>query len=775
MKTYSTQLLADVVSSYDKTKTSISGLVAQKTINTKDVLGPPLSKFIDIYTDTLGTFSPGLMFASPNGRLFVLIATPASGAANQIVMYNFNLTTGSYSYVGRIGFNIATPAATMRAFKVDDSNPSNIKIFFGVASTTPLTGGLMMINKVAVSDFVVAGFPIFYTALANDVKGVYHLTSTVEVGLANSMTAITGITVPFSSVDASINTKAFAHNGVSATHQLHAFDYSVAPNINTLGTSTVTANNTTGVSTTFTMAGNTLAIGDPVVITSNAPTGYTNTTNSSVQTIYYVVAANFVAGNTFSLSATSGGAILAATTAVGTTTFARALGSCTNLFHGRTPNLPALLGTLLVTNPEDYATPQHTANAGQDCYYWATSTTQYLGRYSDLFIPLTGTLNATINVTGLSSTANLNVGMYVSGPGIPLNTTIASIVSPTAITLSLAATTSGVTALVFGNNALPSLVNSNFAGTGLDYMAITPVNATYSSYMDCTLFSVVGIFCLAKRFVNSFILGSFGVPSQIYLEAQNHFTDQFSMSTISALETRGGWVFATSTSVGQRGILCAHIGSDSLFDLSNVITPVQSRPRNTLVALETLEELFDVTGSTVICYRGAATASDPIFNSASGGWIELSEAQDYSSIVWPDFFQFKINFSLIVPPLETSPSITTPSQVSDLLYVLQDKAEISDYWDYSYNDSDTGIPTRVGFTLRNVYPVAIPKLFFRAYDTDGNLVAQANTVDNVANFQKWDGAAWVSYAAVPNVIGTRIRFTFTTPPGVDVRVALQES
>lgn len=62
---------------------------------------------------------------------------------------------------------------------------------------------------------------------------------------------------------------------------------------------------------------------------------------------------------------------------------------------------------------------------------------------------LTGTLNGTTAVTGLSSTALLAAGLRVSGSGIPDGTLIAAVTSATAITLSAAATASGSSSLTF--------------------------------------------------------------------------------------------------------------------------------------------------------------------------------------------------------------------------------------------------------------------------------------------------------------------------------------
>lgn len=776
MKKFSTNLLQSVGNTYDKTRTTRSGIVNTRTINSKTVIGPPLSKFLDVFTDTLGGFSPGLVFASPNNRVYILLSAPAAGIANQIAMYDFNTTTGVSVYVGRIAFSFAV-APTVRGFKVDDSNPANIKIFLQYVSATVTVGGLMMINRVATTDFVQVGFPTFFTAIANDVKACYNLLSPVELGGANLHQAATGISVAFQSSNAAINTKVYAHNGVAATHQLYAFDYSIAPQMAGLGTSTVTAANTTGVNTTFTMAGNTLAVNDTVVITSNPPTGYTATTNATAQTVYFVVATNFVSGSTFSLSTTLGGAIINGSTAVGTTTFVRALGQSSSLFFGKTANLPALAGTMLLTNSEDYAMPAHTANSGFDCIYFATSTTQYLGRYTDLFSVQTGTLNATINVTGLTSTAALNVGQLVTGTGIPVNTTIATIVSATAITLSNAATTSGATSLTFGASFWLSLVNSNLLGNGLDYLAVTPVNAAYSSYADSAIFNVNGIFCLTKKFVNSVIQSSVGVASQIYLEGQNHVTDQFSTSAISAIETRNGWLFATGTAVGQRGIVAMHIGSDAIFDINYIISAVQYKPNSLLYTVSTVEELFDVTGAAEFYYRDGNAISDSVFNTASGGWVEVSTAADLSAIVVKDYIQFKVKFVLSTKPTETTPSVTTPTQISDLTYSTIGKTELSDFWDYSYSASSTLIPTRVGFALRNLYPSVVPaKIFYRAYDTSGALLVNHNTVDNAANFQYStnNGSTWLPLGTIPNTVGTLLRYTYTTPPGVDIRAALQD-
>lgn len=62
--------------------------------------------------------------------------------------------------------------------------------------------------------------------------------------------------------------------------------------------------------------------------------------------------------------------------------------------------------------------------------------------FKKLVVQQNGTTATSINVTALADTTKLLVGMRVNGSGVQANTTIASIVSGTAITLNLATTTS---------------------------------------------------------------------------------------------------------------------------------------------------------------------------------------------------------------------------------------------------------------------------------------------------------------------------------------------
>src|SRR5581483_12045634 len=99
-------------------------------------------------------------------------------------------------------------------------------------------------------------------------------------------------------------------------------------------------------------------------------------------------------------------------------------------------------------------------------------------------------VNGNITITGLSTTRNLVPGMSVTGTGIPNNTTIASILSPTSITISAAATQSTSTSLSFpGSDTVvnintPLTVNGGasgtFAGGLLVFKPTTDVKGTTS-------------------------------------------------------------------------------------------------------------------------------------------------------------------------------------------------------------------------------------------------------------------------------------------------------
>ena len=147
MKTFSAGLQAVVSSSYDKTKTTILGRAHQKTINSQQVIGPALTNFIDTQTDA--SFIPVFSYFSPTTNRLFAMNVPASGVAN-IVLYNFDASTGAYSYVGKIAVNVPNLAATthtLRGLTVNDT-VSPFKIVFSTSGSVVINGGTFLVNGI---------------------------------------------------------------------------------------------------------------------------------------------------------------------------------------------------------------------------------------------------------------------------------------------------------------------------------------------------------------------------------------------------------------------------------------------------------------------------------------------------------------------------------------------------------------------------------------------------------------------------------------------------
>lgn len=363
-------LTEDVVTSYDQTKTTVLGRARSKIIGGNTALGPQLTKFIDVFTDTASFTSQtpsGAMHLTENGRLF--IASSPSGGLLPIILYSFNLSTGETSFIGKISVPLANAAATthtIRGLKVSDVGTTGWKIFIATTGSVLVNGGLYVANSINLADFVPSGTTISFATGSNQ-KACYFLQSSSAVGPSHLMTQAAGVINDYT------NSLVYLHNGVSATHQYHWFDYS--------GTLDCPGQ-------TFT-----ITIASPGVITATAH-GYNNNdqvtlsttgalpTGLAGSTVYF---ARNVTANTLELSATSGGASINTTgTQSGTHTIRRAFGITTSLTYDKTGNLPALVGTLLLTNDDDLVIPNSGINTSLPCASFLTSSQVYRGRLSEL-------------------------------------------------------------------------------------------------------------------------------------------------------------------------------------------------------------------------------------------------------------------------------------------------------------------------------------------------------------------------------------------------------
>lgn len=527
MRYVKADLLDDTVTSYDQTKTTLQGRAFEKTVDGKQALGPSVNKFLDVFSDTGITLGTNSIFMTDNGRVFVL-STEAS--TTSIVLYEIDYDTGVTSWVGRILIQMPDTAATTttyRGLKAIDTGTTGWKIFIATTGSVLINGGVLLINSIDKADFVQVGFPTIPFATGSNQKAVYKLDDPANIGVGTLSTAIAGLIL-----DSGAG-RLYAHNGVAATHQYYIFNSGATP--------TYVPEAVTGVAATdiVSHAGHTFVDNDPVVFTS-----ITGGAGLTAGTVYFVRSS--VAATSYQLSATSGGAAINFTTDISSGNVGRAFGTTGALFLHKTGNLPALTGTLLLTDSEDYALPTHTTNSGQSCAFFATTTNIYLGQLSEL-------------------------------------------------------TTGAVT--------WPSLVTANILGTSNQITAPTATYAAWSNALDKAVISTGSTFIM-KQCVNNVIDRIFGGTSNKYLETFNFEAIELqTAASIVGMDLASGWVGILNTTTGQRGVILSDLRSDSLFDYSFIVTKVMNTPDAVYKFMTTVDSLYDYTGSLDIYYRTSGFGS----------------------------------------------------------------------------------------------------------------------------------------------------------------------
>ena len=687
MKYIKADLLADVVGVYDQTKTTRQGRANTKTVNSQTVIGPPLNRFIDVFNDTAPTsqVTPILSFLSSNGRTFSIGAE--AGGIIPISLHSVNLTTGVSAFVGTIRVAVADLAATthtLRSLKVIDTGVTGWRIFITTSGSVAINGGLYCVNNVDLADFLAVGpGTLFPSATGSNQKATYFLQDPSNIGVGQLNIASVG-----SMLDVA-NNRIYVHNGVSATHQYYVYSTNATLNCPLSVGLTIDATTDRVTHTAHGYVDNT-----PIFVTNlSGGAGLTN------NTVYFVRNSTV---NDYQLSTTTGGAAINITTN-GTADICRAFGTTGDAWVHKTGNLPALAGTLVGLDSEDYALPGHTANSGFPCVFLCTTTNLYLGRISDL--------------------------------------------------------TSGAV-------TWPSLVTSNILGTVNQITAPTVAQATWSNILDRAVYLTNTNILVMKQVVNNSIDTIFGRNSNIYREAvPSADTQSVGAITITALDIEDGWLLLTGGTVGQRGNIIADLRSDASFDYSYVVTKVLDVQLPTFKFLSSWRELANESSALKLYYRTSG------FGSISGGWTQITMAADLSSIPSASQIQFKVAFDTLTL------GASIHAQLRELFLGYETNVGISDNWEFSDDFSDNNVPSRSAFRLKKAYASSVPQLYYRAYDLSDALVVNHNTVANAANFEYStdNGMSWNPLGTIPNTVGTLIRYTFTSPPGVDVRPGLKES
>lgn len=683
MKSVKANLQANLTTSYDVYKTTLVGRVSQRNIDGTDVIGPPLNLFVDVVADTASLVTPLTSHLTSNGRLFSIGAE--TGGYSYISCHDFDKDTGTASFRGCIRVQLAEVAATTTTFKgfkvLDNAGTTGWKIYIATTATVTSNSGLFCVNKVDQADFLVVGATQFDNAVGSDQKGTYLLEDPSNIGINQLQIQSAGI-----SLDIDTN-RIYVMNGVSATYQVYVYDISATLNCPTQSATI------SDVTDRVTIVGHPYNDNDTILVTNLVGgTGLTNNTKYFVRN---------KTANDFQLSLTTGGVAINITLA-GAADISRAFGTTGDAFIHKTGNLPALTGTLLLTNSQYKATPNHTTNAGQPCIFFATTTNLYVGRLSDL--------------------------------------------------------TSGAT-------TWPSLYTSNMLGSTNQIIAPLATSVVWSDALDQAIIVTNYNILIMKPIDNNVISRIFGGINNNYRETKTSNTIDLgaAVNTIN-LDIEDGWLVLTHATVGQRGNVMCDVLSDSEFDYSYLVTPVINTPSAIYKFLTTVDKLYAYTGSLKVQYRTSG------FGSISGSWVDIPFAEDITSYAAGDYVQFKISFDTL--DLDRC----LHAQLQEFFVGYESLSEISENWEYSDDFSDNTSPSRIAFRLKNTYPASVPDLYFRAYDLSNSLLLSNNSADNAAQFEysSDNGVSWSPLGTIPNAVGTMIRYTFVTPPGVDIRPSIKE-
>jgi hypothetical protein len=719
------------------------------------------------------------MFATENGRLFMIGAV--AGGALPVVCYEINQTTGVHTYVGRI--NVSVPSSplivhTIRSIKVLDSGTTGWKIYIVATGTVLLGGsGVLLANSINRSDFSQVSPPTIPFATGNNQKAVYQLGRLASL-TSRSFTITTGTPVKFAftahgfanndqvyftsqvgtnwtSSTFAVNTKYFVRNAsandfeLSATfngasigaaagptsvvlqplnQEIDSFGAILDPSANRLYTHVGTAAlsqyfvRDTSVSPTYATQSSVITVASPAKVQITA---HGLTENEPVQFLSGTMPTGFALNNTyfvrnltandFEVSATAGGASINNTSVTGSGELGKAFGYTNSQWLHQTSILPAITGTLLSTVDVDaLANP--------------------------VDAPLNGAVLNGQKCAFFATSSNLYLGRLDE--------------------------------LTAGATTWPSLTTANMIGLPSQIVTPVVVTASWSDTLDHAIVLIGQAATNAFRFMlkkveNNKLTALFGDYCMDFYETTTRDSYELRPSLpYLNVANNGGWFFALSGASGQRGVFAADLRSDQLANNSYIVSKVLTLPsESTLKDIQVMRELVRTGGGVKVEYRTSG------FGSISGGWTEVDADQE---LVIPSItqIQFKLSFKTFTFDR------TSHAQVSELLIGYEDRAELSDNWEYSFDDSSSGSPTRSAFRLKQAYQTSIPStLSFRAYDLSGVLLVDHDITNEAANFQYSTdgGTTWLALGTVPNTVGTLLRYNFTSPPGVDVRPSLKDS
>ena len=191
----------------------------------------------------------------------------------------------------------------------------------------------------------------------------------------------------------------------------------------------------------------------------------------------------------------------------------------------------------------------------------ANATVTATGAVLTVTVPGTGTIvtlgttNATTTITGMPSTTGMSAGMSVLGAGIPVGTTIATVVSSTSITLSAAATASAsgipltitaVAVMFLRSNAVPD-TDSLFSAEIQGNTAV--LNVRFSQDIQGDLGATLRNPCTFSGYLYNGT--GLSIIPQLVLSSANAFNNFSATTDVSTTNlqscSNGLWTYVTDT------------------------------------------------------------------------------------------------------------------------------------------------------------------------------------------------------------------------------------
>jgi len=722
-------LVGNVIS--DLNKTYYAGRIRQRTVDGKLVTAPPLTTFADVLT--LTGVQPGhCIFNVNTGRKFELQL--GTNNTPTVLAFTYDTVHGTWVLIGKVILTIPAGTHSYRGFNFDDSDPNNIKLMVTSTVTTALClGGTYYTWGLTLADFTLAGTTI-YMATGPNQKAVYFAQNPAELGRAHVGTTSGGVASGANLGVLANKTKFFQQNGAAATLQIYGWDTSLGnPTVEGMATNIV--NSSTGgfggTSPTayfsmgasqlgYSTVANSAGAFEAVILqngSANIPSNFTASPANTAQTMYYLRDLQQVGGVWyFNLSTTSTGSAVVPAQANTGFSMMRAVGISGTHFLFKHGNVtPALTGTVLQAHSFGVCIPTNAPTApslnGQDCLFIATSSNLYLLAIADL--------------------SN-------------------------------------------GGTAVASLSGVNLLGNGTDITAPTAILARYNTTLDRWVYVTNTSKFAIKRHVPNAIERIFGRLVNSYYEANVPPTVPVGLASIGSINISDGWLFVVGNTTGQRGVVAMDLRSTALFDYSYVITPVlQVEAGSILKYIATIEAYFGKCDTMNFFIKNSTNPTDPAF-STNTGWTAIVAGADNAPQALGPYFRIKVSFN------SADDGNGMPAQLSEILVNYQAPNEISDYWSGDVdNTSPNGVtPTRTAAKLAKQYESGtVPRLYFRAYDAAGNLVILADTTTNAADFEYSTngGSSWTALGTIPNTVGTRVRYKWSSPPGVDVDASWREA